>query len=68
MSLNDPEAVARQYATEAGLAARRDIGTVRDYFGSSERLAPAIERLPGSLEQPLVARRTPVVFVARKAA
>ncbi len=51
-----------------GTVTFRDIAMVRDYFGSSERLAPAVERLPGSLEQPLVARRTPVVFVATKAA
>jgi len=51
-----------------GTVTFRDIAMVQDYFGSSERLAPAIERLPGSLEQPLVARRTPVVFVATKAA
>ena len=43
-----------------------DIDAVRSYFGSSERLAPALERLPASLDEPLVARRCPVVFVATK--
>ncbi len=43
-----------------------DIELVRSYFGSSERLAPALERLPVELAEPLVARRRPVVFVATK--
>ena len=43
-----------------------DIGAVRSYFGSSDRLAPALERLPTSLDEPLVARRCPVLFVATK--
>ena len=44
-----------------------DIDAVRSYFGSSERLADWLERLPAALDEPLVARRSPVVFVATKA-
>jgi ubiquinone/menaquinone biosynthesis C-methylase UbiE len=47
-----------------GTVTFRDIDVVRSYFGSSERLADALERLPETLEAPLVARRLPVVFVA----
>ena len=43
-----------------------DIEAVRSYFGSSDRLAPALQRLPTSLAEPLVARRSPVLFVATK--
>ena len=43
-----------------------DIEAVRSYFGSSDRLTPALERLPTRLAEPLVARRSPVLFVARK--
>ena len=43
-----------------------DIEVVRSYFGSSDRLAPALERLPTSLDEPLVTRRSPVLFVATK--
>jgi SAM-dependent methyltransferase len=43
-----------------------DIEAVRSYFASSDRLAPALERLPTSLAEPLVARRSPVLFVATK--
>ncbi len=45
-----------------------EIGAVREYFGSSERLTPALERLPEALAAPIVARRRPTVFVATKAA
>jgi SAM-dependent methyltransferase len=38
--------------------------TIREYFGSSPLLAPALERLPDDLAEPLVARRAPVIFVA----
>ena len=43
-----------------------DIEAVRSYFGSSDRLAPALEQLPTSLTEPLVARRSRSVFVATK--
>ena len=45
-----------------------EIGAVREYFGSSERLTPALERLPDVLRGAVVARRRPTVFVATKAA
>ena len=45
-----------------------DIEAVRSYYGSSERLSGALDRLPARLDEPLVARRLPVVFVATKAA
>jgi SAM-dependent methyltransferase len=41
-----------------------DMETIRAYFGSSERLASALEHLPETLPAPLVARRCPAVFVA----
>ena len=41
-----------------------DIELVRSYFGSSERLSGALDRLPEELDAPLVARRLPAVFVA----
>lgn len=44
-----------------------DLDAVRAYFGSSERLAWALDRLPDALDEPLVARRRPTVFVATKA-
>jgi SAM-dependent methyltransferase len=43
-----------------------DIDLVRSYFASSERLSGALGRLPERLDEPLVARRLPVVFVATK--
>jgi SAM-dependent methyltransferase len=43
-----------------------DIDAVRSYFASSERLAWALDRLPDALDEPLVARRRPTVFVATK--
>jgi SAM-dependent methyltransferase len=49
-----------------GTVTFKDIDAVRSYFGSSDRLAPALERLPTSLDEPLVARRSPVLFVATK--
>lgn len=45
-----------------------DIESVRSYFSSGERLRPHLEALPAALEEPLVARRCPVVFVAETAA
>jgi SAM-dependent methyltransferase len=50
-----------------GTVAFDDIEAVRSYFASSERLARALDGLPGALEEPLVARRRPTVFVATKA-
>jgi SAM-dependent methyltransferase len=47
-----------------GTVTFRDIKQVRSYFGSSERLSHAVERLPSDLDVPLIARRLPVVFVA----
>jgi len=44
-----------------------DIGVVRSYYGSSQRLQPHSHALPAGLEKPLVAKRMPVVFVAEKA-
>ena len=41
-----------------------DIELIRSYFGSSERLSGALDRLPAALDAPLIARRLPVVFVA----
>ena len=49
-----------------GTVTFRDIELVRSYFGSSERLVGALDRLPQALAGPLVARRLPVVFVAAK--
>ena len=44
-----------------------DIAAVRSYYGSSQRLQPHASALPLELEEPLVAKRMPVVFVAEKA-
>jgi len=77
--LDDPVYVSEQYATEHGSAARKaiyadisgplaDIDAVRSYFGSSQRLQPHASALPLRLEEPLVAKRMPVVFVGEKAA
>ena len=44
------------------------IDAVRSYYSSSARLSDALDRLPSSLDAPLVARRRSVVFVATKAA
>lgn len=44
-----------------------DIETAHSYYASSERLAGYIDRLPESLDEPLVVRRRPIVFVATKA-
>lgn len=51
-----------------GTVRLNDIEAVRSYYGSSERLSGALDRLPARLDEPLVARRLPVVFVATKAA
>jgi hypothetical protein len=48
-----------------GTVTLHDIDVVRSYFASSERLSGALDRLPEALDGPLVARRLPVVFVAR---
>jgi len=50
-----------------GTVSFSDIDAVRSYYGSSERLAGALGKLPDALDEPLVARRLPVVFVATKA-
>ena len=50
-----------------GIVVFSDIEMVRSYYLSSERLAVYADRLPAALEEPLVARRRPVVFVAEKA-
>lgn len=44
-----------------------DIGMVRAYFDSSDRLSAYLDRLPERLDEPLVVRRRPVVFVAETA-
>ena len=49
-----------------GTVTFRDVELVRSYFGSSERLVDALDRLPQALAEPLIARRLPVVFVATK--
>ena len=49
----------------AGTVTVHDADLVRSYFASSERLAGGLDRLPEALDRPLVARRLPVVFVAR---
>ena len=43
-----------------------DIETVRAYLGSSKHLASGLDALPESLDEPVVARRRPTVFVATK--
>jgi SAM-dependent methyltransferase len=48
-----------------GTVTFHDVDLVRSYFASSERLSGALDRLPEALDGPLVARRLPVVFVAR---
>jgi SAM-dependent methyltransferase len=45
-----------------------DIAMVRSYFESSDRLSAYLDRLPDRLDEPLVVRRRPIVFVAEKAA
>ncbi len=45
-----------------------DIDAARAYFNSSVRLSGFVDRLPVSLAEPLVVRRSPVVFVATKSA
>ena len=50
-----------------GTVTLNDIDAVRSYYGSSDRLSGALDRLPATLEAPLVARRLPVIFVATKA-
>ncbi len=44
-----------------------DIEMVRSYYASSERLSGFLDRLPSTLDEPLLVRRRPVVFVAMKA-
>ena len=44
----------------------RDAEQIRSYLRSSARLRDGADRVP-ELEEPLVARRRPVVFVAEKA-
>jgi SAM-dependent methyltransferase len=43
-----------------------DIEAVRSYYASSARLEAYLDRLPAELDEPLVARRRPVVFIATK--
>jgi SAM-dependent methyltransferase len=67
---NAAEVLGRHFATVErqdayGTVTFSDIEVVRSYFGSSERLAHAVEHLPETLDSPLIARRLPVVFVAR---
>lgn len=50
-----------------GTVTLADIDAVRSYYGSSQRLQPHASALPLTLEEPLVAQRMPVVFVAEKA-
>jgi SAM-dependent methyltransferase len=50
-----------------GMVTLADIDAVRSYYGSSQRLQPYASALPLTLEEPLVAKRLPVVFVAGKA-
>ena len=50
-----------------GTVTLADIDAVRSYYGSSQRLQPHASALPVILEEPLVAKRMPVVFVAEKA-
>lgn len=64
------EILRRHFATVErrdahGTVTFHDVDTVRSYFASSERLSGALDRLPEALHVPLVARRRPVVFVAR---
>lgn len=68
---NGGEILGRQFdAVERrdayGTVSFADIDAVRSYFASTERLAGALDRLPASLDEPLIARRRPVIFVARK--
>jgi hypothetical protein len=49
-----------------GTVTFRDTEQIRSYFRSSERLAAHAERVP-DLDEPLVATRRTVVFVADKA-
>jgi SAM-dependent methyltransferase len=67
---NAAEILGRHFATVErhdahGTVTFSEIEVVRSYFGSSERLAHAVELLPEALDAPLIARRLPVVFVAR---
>jgi SAM-dependent methyltransferase len=69
---NGAELLARHFShvetIEAyGTVTFRDVDTIRSYLGSSARLADGLDRVPDGLTEPLVARRKPVVFVARKA-
>lgn len=50
----------------SGTVVVHDIDAVRSYFASSERLSSYLDRLPVALDEPLVVRRRPVVFVATK--
>jgi ubiquinone/menaquinone biosynthesis C-methylase UbiE len=50
-----------------GTVTFHDAEAIRSYLRSSKRLAEGAERVP-ELTEPLVARRSPVVFVAEKAA
>ena len=66
---NGAEILGRHFASVErqdvhGTVTFSDIKPVRSYFGSSERLSGARDRLPAALDAPLIARRLPVVFVA----
>jgi len=68
---NGEQLLARSFAgverfDADGTVVFSDIETVRSYYASSERLSGYLGRLPVALEEPLVARRRPVVFVATK--
>lgn len=50
-----------------GTVSFASIEAVRSYYASSQRLAGSLDQLPDKLDEPLVARRRPVIFVATKA-
>ena len=68
---NGAEILGRHFAAVErrdafGVVTFDDIETVRAYLGSSRHLASGLDVLPGSLDEPVVARRRPTVFVATK--
>jgi SAM-dependent methyltransferase len=70
---NGEELLARHFESvdrfdADGTVVFADIDMVRSYYGSSDRLAEYLVRLPPRLDEPLVVRRRPVVFVAETAA